>query len=348
VAERLADKIATRVLGRLGSSVVPYIGWVVGVGLVVWDLVEGSQGALPQIRAALQAEEAHLAVQAEVAVAVREGLATEVDELAAALAATLLQEWRALCATLDGVCVLAINYPAFRTLLDMTELADLPRLGYQVALFQNELGAGTLTAALADGTFARLLAAPEEVYAILQWSQSPQVALAWVTVAGDLLPAVVEVGIYREIDPDTLTPLALAALAAIGDNTLTHKLLTVPAADLEVLLRLPTPDLQAIAAGATPEDLAWLAAQMAGRPPEVAAQLGRDLAQGEQSIAALRQPPATAAPPPELAAMVEPPPAAASEPRPLSGVVVASGLVLVLLVGLGVFLAILIDQDGTA
>ena len=215
-------------------------------------------------------------------------------------------------------------------------------------MFRDELGAGTLTTALADGTFAKLLAAPEAVYTILRASKSPQVALAWVAAAGDLLPAVVAYGIFAEIGPDTLSPLTLAALASIGDNTLIHKLLTLPAGDLEVLLRLPTPDLQAIAAAATTEELAWLAARLAGSSPDAAAQLGRSLAQGEQSIAALRQPPATPTPEPVVVvAPVSPVPAPvpAQAERPLNGVVVASGMILVLLVGLGVFLAI--RSDGT-
>ena len=357
IAERLAGKLITRIVGRLGSSVIPYVGWVVGVGLVVWDLVEGSQGALPQIREALQSPETHLAIRAEVAAAVRDGLATEVDGLAVELAGTLVDQWLGLCATLDGVCALAVDSPALRALLDTTALADLPRLAGQAALFQNELEPGVLTAALADGSFAKLLTAPEAVYEILRWSGSPQTALAWVTAAGDLLPAVVDYGIYREIVPDTLSSLTLAALIAIGDNTVIHKLLTLDAAALAILLRLPTPDVQAIAAAAAPEELAWLAAHLAESSPEAAAQLGHELAQGEQTIAALRLPsprPEAGTPWVRTPVAVAAPVTAATPvtldstpPRPLNGVVVASGMVLVLLIGLGVFLATREDTDET-
>ena len=347
VAERLAGKLITRILGRLGSSVIPYIGWAVGVGLVVWDLVEGSQGALPQIREALQSPETQQAIRTEVAGAVRDGLATEVDGLAAELAGTLLDQWRGLCDTLDGLCALAVDSPTLRALLDTTALTDLPRLTSQVALFYDELGPDALTAALADGSFAQLLTAPEVVYEILRWSGSPQAALDWVAVAGDLLPAVVDYGIYREIVPDTLSSLALAALVAIGDNTLIHKVLTLDADDLAILLRLPTQDVQAIAAAATPEELAWLAAHLAELSPEAAIQLGHALAQGGQTIAALRLPP-TATPVMAVAPVIVATPVALAPtpPRPLNGIVVASGMVLIMLVGLGVFLATRDDETG--
>ena len=114
------------------------------------------------------------------------------------------------------------------------------------------------------------------------------------SAAGDLLTQVVDYGIYREIVPDTLPTLTLAALVAIGDNSVIHKLLTLDAADLTILLRLDTPDVQVIAAEATPKDLAWLAAYLADRSPEAAVQLGHDLAQGKQTVAALRLPLPTA------------------------------------------------------
>ena len=142
VAERLAGKLISRILGRLGSSFIPYVGWAVGVGLVAWDLVEGSQGALPQIREALQSPETHAAIQAEVATAVRDGLATEVDGLATELAATLMDQWHGLCDTLGGLCGLTVESPTLRTLLDTTELADLPRLAESGRVVPGRTGAG--------------------------------------------------------------------------------------------------------------------------------------------------------------------------------------------------------------
>ena len=49
VAQRVAGKVVGRILGRAGSSFLPIAGWVVGIGMIVYDLWEGGQGALPQI-----------------------------------------------------------------------------------------------------------------------------------------------------------------------------------------------------------------------------------------------------------------------------------------------------------
>ena len=68
VGERVAGRIAGRVLGRLGSSLVPLAGWVIGAGLIVWDLVEGASGALPQIERSLTSPEIKAAIAAELAV----------------------------------------------------------------------------------------------------------------------------------------------------------------------------------------------------------------------------------------------------------------------------------------
>ncbi|MBV7330852.1 hypothetical protein KFU94_21935 [Chloroflexi bacterium TSY] len=36
-----------RVIGA-AASFVPIAGWIIGGGLIVWDLIEGSNGALPK------------------------------------------------------------------------------------------------------------------------------------------------------------------------------------------------------------------------------------------------------------------------------------------------------------
>ena len=47
---------------------------MIGAGLIVWDLVEGAQGALPQIQETLQSDEIKAEVRAEIATAIDAGL----------------------------------------------------------------------------------------------------------------------------------------------------------------------------------------------------------------------------------------------------------------------------------
>ena len=51
----LGTEAFTKALDSLGW--IPIAGWVIGGGLLIWDLVEGGHGALPQIAAALTSPE---------------------------------------------------------------------------------------------------------------------------------------------------------------------------------------------------------------------------------------------------------------------------------------------------
>ena len=134
-----------------------------------------------------------------------------------------------------------------------------------------ELGEEALDVALGNGVFIRLLIMPAAADAILTWRGSPETTLAWgVILAGDDLTKVVSSELYQVIDPVALDELSLAALLAIGDNALIHKLVLLTQADLHTLLQLPTADLQKMAATATVEDLAWMAHHLAGLPTDEA------------------------------------------------------------------------------
>jgi hypothetical protein len=350
ITGRLAGKIAGRVLGRLGSSVVPYIGWAVGVGLLVWDLVEGSQGALPTIREALQAEEVKQEVRVEIAAAVREGLDAEVETLASTMAGTLVGQWQDFCADHGAVCELAAENTTFRALLDSMPVASLDRLVQLVDFYLVELDAAQLNTALDDGTLAKLITAPPLADTILGETGSPATTLAWVEIAGEQLPRVVELRLCETIDPLVLTSLSLASLLAIEDNVIIHKVRALPVDQLLILLELPSEDLRQVATITTADELSWLAGYLAALPTEETAALAHALASGTTTIAALQAPPVVSAPVVEGADV----PSVDAEPRgevpnaavalwsawTNNGVAVAAALVVLLLVIVGMALAL--------
>ena len=311
ITGRLAGKIAGRVLGRLGSSVVPYIGWAVGVGLLVWDLVEGSQGALPTIREALQAEEVKQEVRTEIAAAVADSVAAEIETLSSTMSATLVGQWQTFCADYAAICRMAAENNAFRTLLDNLPVTDLTRLVQLVDFFtlppgmeagvepstelDTQAGEQRLVTAIVDGTLAKLMAAPPIADEILAWTNSPAATLAWVELAGEQLPRVVELRLFETIDPLILPELSLATLLAIGDNAIIHKLQSLPTEHLLTLLQLPATTLTRVAADATLEDLGWLAEYLAGLPAKEAVTVVHGLESGEMTIATLQSPPVVAA-----------------------------------------------------
>ena len=369
---RLVGKIAGRVLGRIGSSVVPYVGWAVGVGLLVWDLWEGSQGALPTIRDALTTEEVKQEVRAEISAAVSEGLAGEVETLPTLIASTLVGQWQTFCTDYGVVCQLAAENSTFRALLDTMPVVDLTRLVQLIDLLLTESdehqGQAPLDLALTNGSFAKLLAAPPAADVILAGTGSTATTLAWVELAGEQLPTVVELHLYETIDPLRMSALSLATLLAIEDNEIIHKLRLLPTDQLLTLLQLSSADLAQVAAVASSVELGWLADYLATLPEQEANAIAHELATGNVTIAMLQAPPiaesvdsrAPSADRPSSSAAASDGEASRTDSGsllapvagmpeavmtwwaawPLSGVAVATGVVILLLIAVGAALAL--------
>jgi hypothetical protein len=290
IAGRLAGKIAGRVLGRLGSSVIPYVGWVVGAGLIVWDLVEGAQGALPQIREVLQADEVKQEVRAEIASAVRAGLKTEVQTLAATLAGTLVGQWQSFCAEQGDLCALAAANDDFRALLNTMPVEQLPRLTQQLTVYLIDLDWAQRTASLADGSFEALLALPESAYTVLGRTHDPHTVLAWAELAGPAFEEMVARELYTLVAPEQLSPATFSLLVVIENNDIIHKLLALAPEHLETLAQLAPAVVQTIATNNSVDKLDKLANHLSQQPAEEVQRIGAQLASGVLTIDELLEP----------------------------------------------------------
>ena len=296
VAGRVAGKVAGRVLGRLGSSIIPVAGWVIGAGLIAWDLIEGADGALPQIQAALQSAEVHAAVRAEIASAVRDGLNEEMESLAAAVTASVVDEWRQFCVRHPHLCSLPPASPEFKQILDQTPLAEIDHLSGLVDAFMDVLGQEALESSLQDGRFGRLLDLSPAALALLRATGSTEETLAWAAMAGDRLDAVVEQQIYTRRAPGDLDRATLQAMIGLQDadpagEALARLLVLEPEASTQ-LLALPADRLLAIVAATSAEELTWLASHLATLSPAAADDVSARLARGAITVDELAAPPA--------------------------------------------------------
>ena len=235
LAERVAGKIIGRVLGRAGSTFVPVAGWVVGIALIVWDLVEGGKGALPQIQEALTSEDAKVRIRTEVADAVRAGLPEEAAIASLETAVSMLEEWDRFCTDYANVCTLAEDKATFRSLLGSLPLGELDDLERLADVFLNNLGRVALDQALETGTFDELLMLQEPGRAILTDTGSVDRTLAWAAVAGSDLPQVAGIGIHRFAAPDEVTRNRLDKLLAWNDGVAVRKFLLLDAPVRDVL-----------------------------------------------------------------------------------------------------------------
>ncbi|MCB0131480.1 MAG: hypothetical protein KDD78_11545 [Caldilineaceae bacterium] len=260
IAGRVVGRITGRVLGRLGSSFIPVAGWLIGGGLIAWDLIEGGKGALPQIEEALQGPEFELAVQQEVALAVEEGLTEQVHEIATLIAANMVAEWSGFCARHPLLCTLPQENGDFRQVLATTPVDGLDNLSALVQVFLDQFDRETLDQSLTTGLFEQLLALPPAAVTILQRTGSAELAMAWADLAGAQLDEAVDAGLDELLDPATSDADELERLLALNDMAAIQALAALPASQRRALTALPMAPLRALGNTFTTAELADLVA----------------------------------------------------------------------------------------
>lgn len=267
VSQRVAGRIAGRILGRAGSTVIPVAGWIVGTGMIVYDLYESRDGALPQIQNSLKSTNVKNGVRNEIEAAIRPELATEIPSLAREVANDLFAEWRTVKREIQQVLDIAAEDESFAALL--AGLGSQEQLAKLVALVSVVLANGgrpALDTAVTDGTLARVLDLPDAAVTLVRESGSLQTALAWSDAVGSRIAAVVALEIYKHVTPEGVDLAQLDQLLALGDKTAVARLALLTPAQSAELMKLAEANVVALATTFSPDDLTWLADELTALP----------------------------------------------------------------------------------
>ena len=259
ISQRVAGKIVGRVLGKAGSTVIPVAGWIIGGGMIAYDLWESREGALPQIGASLKGPEVAAGIRAEIAASIRPELEAEIPGLARAVANDLFVEWRNTKRNIRQVLDLAAANPQFAAILERLGSSEqVARLVDLVGIVQANGGAAALDGAIADGSLQAVANLPAGAVTLAAESGSLQTALDWYDAVGSRLDDVVALELYKGRTPDTVDLNQIDKLLALGDKTAVARLSLLPPAQLDALLALPRENLTPLANQLAPDDLGWL------------------------------------------------------------------------------------------
>ena len=280
ISQRVAGRIVGRILGRAGSTIIPIAGWIIGAGMIAYDLFEGRDGALPQIQESLKGEAVAQGIREEIVASVRPELEAEAPQLARTIANELYAEWRSVRREIRQVLDLAAADPRVASLLEQTATPEeVANLVQAVTLLQSA-GGDALETALRDGSLARSVKLPPSALTVAQATGSLADAVAWHAAVGGLLDEVVEYEVYKQRSPDTVNLAELTQVLALADRGAVARLLALPPDALGPLLGLPAPQLVPLANTLSAADLAWLAAALPALGPGERTQLvGRILSQ---------------------------------------------------------------------
>jgi len=290
ISERVAGKIVGRVLGKAGSTVIPIAGWIIGTGMIVYDLYEGRDGALPQVQESIKSAPVKAGIRSEIASSIRPELEAELPGLARSIANDLYTEWRAVKRNIRQVIDLAAQNAAFAKILGSMQTSEqMSRLVDLVGIVAKDGGQGTVDRVIEDGSLEKVANLPASAVTLVQESGSLQSALDWHAAVGSRLNDVVAFEIYKHRTPETVDLAQLDALLALGDKTAVARVALLAPEQAGELLKLSTENLVALANQLAPDELGWLAGVLPGVTQERRNALVARILSQPATVASLRR-----------------------------------------------------------
>lgn len=247
ISQRLAGKIASRLGARFGSAAVPVIGWVVGIGLIVFDLVEGNTGAFTMIEEALTAPEISEEIKQEVINAVSLELPSISADLARDVSETIYAQWNAFARQFRQVLELAEREPTFKYFLDTAAARDFDVL----TTLYNTTSEQNILASVNNGNLRSFLDLPYPARSagldLLRRNHSLSNVLLWWNLTGTSAKfnRMIEYRIPQYKRPDELTKPLVDELLNYNSNT-ANKLILLPPEHMERFLQFSTSNISQI------------------------------------------------------------------------------------------------------
>lgn len=261
----MAQRVGQRIVGSVLSRLVSVAAGGVGAVLIAKDIWELRSGVLPIIASEMKAKTTKELVQTEIAKSITEQIGDHVKEIAGKSAQHIVEIWqdfrRAHAKTLE----LADRREAFRTFLDLTKPANLPRLDEVVAIILAAEGESAIAKRLTDGTLDTAVnSLPATGMDIARDTRSIETGLKWSAIAGQLLPRVAELELHRRADPDDFTKISLSRLMGLEDKIVVSRLSGLKREARETLFELETAELKLLARALSEAELSTLAGYLTG------------------------------------------------------------------------------------
>jgi hypothetical protein len=247
---RLAERIGQRIVGAILSRVVSVVAGGIGVALIAKDIWDFRHGVLPIIADEMKSRESKDKVREELASSIGEQIRDSVRDIAAGTAERVVEIWLSFRRAHAKVVELAGRRADFQGFLDTVRAEDMARLDEVVALVLAAEGEEGVGRRLQDGTLERAVTSlSAAALAIARETRSLETALQWAALAGDSLPEVVALEVYRHAKPATFSRASLERLLGLRDLVAVTRLSALSPSARSALFELDDGALRRLARG---------------------------------------------------------------------------------------------------
>ena len=265
----MATRVGQRVVGSVLARLVSVVAGGIGIVLIAKDIWDLRNGVLPIIATEMKSKENKDKVQEELAKTFAEQISGHIQEIGAATADRVIDIWREFRSAHAEALGLAERNQKFKTFVDQLQPAALPRLDEVVALLLAGEGEAGILRRLDDGTLSTAInKLPAPAMDIARETRSVDAGIKWAALAGDSLPKVVELSLYRRTQPDQLSRASLQRLLALEDQLAIVRLASIDRAARDTLFELNDSDLKNLARSLTEDELSSLSRYLTGLQKE--------------------------------------------------------------------------------
>jgi hypothetical protein len=276
VIGRVVQSIGRRVAGLVVSRVVSSIAGLIGLALIAKDIYEAGEGVFPIISEKMKSDETKTIIKDEIGNTIQAEIGQQVNTIAQETADRIYTVWQDFKQKYNRLLTLAEKNPAFADFLKDRRLEQLGKLGQIVDIVFASEGEQRVFQRVADGSLNRaVLELSDPALVIGADQKSLDKALLWTDRAGRDINRVVELGLFRWLDPQSLSRETLQKILQINDPIAISRLANIDAQTRDYILSLPADRMRDFARRLTDKQLTAFADYQRRLEPNAARRLLR-------------------------------------------------------------------------
>jgi hypothetical protein len=265
------ESIGTRIAGVVASRIVSSVAGLIGLVLIAKDVYEAGEGVFPIVAERMKSDETKDLIKAETGKSIQADIGQQVGTIAQETADRIYAIWLDFKQKYNRLLSLSEKSPAFAEFLKDRRLDQLGKLGQIVDIIYSSEGESRVLERAADGSLNKaLLDLTDAGLVIAQDRKSIGDALRWTALAGQDLPRITDLGIYRWLSPDGLTHETLEKLLSLNDTIALARIASLDSQARALILTLPESQMREFARSLSDSQLAAFADYERSLKPDAA------------------------------------------------------------------------------
>jgi hypothetical protein len=245
VLAKIIQGVGERIAGVIASRIVSAVAGLIGLALIAKDIYEAGDGVFPIVAERMKSDETKDLIKSEVGKTIQADISQQVGTIAQETAERIYAVWLDFKQKYNRLLNLSEKSPAFAEFLKDRRLEQMSKLGQIVNILYGSEGEGRVLERVADGSLNKaLLDLTDPGLVIAEDQKSIDKALRWTAVAGRDLPRVVDLGLYRWLSPDGLTPQNLQKILSLNDKIAVARIANLDPQARDLILNLPADQMR--------------------------------------------------------------------------------------------------------